>query len=737
MTYAALAACLAALVYLGSVYLPLAEQAVFAYTVFGLCLVLRKARFVQDPPWRIAFLLLATFLSVRYWLWRASDTLIYTGPLDLAAMLLLFAAETHGMAVHFLGAFVSAWPLRREPAPLPEDPSLLPTVDVFLPTYNESDEILRITATACTQLDYPPEKLRVWILDDGGTDARCADRRVGAEARDRRRRLTRLAAELGIGYLTRPDNAHAKAGNLNHALQQTDGELVLFLDADHVPAQDLLRHTVGGFLTDPKLFLVQTPHFFVNPDPVEKNLATFADAPGENEMFYRAIQPGLDFWNASFFCGSAAVMRRRFLEEAGGISGKTITEDAETALGLHARGYHSAFVGRPMICGLSPESFDDFILQRSRWAQGMTQILVTRRPFLARGLRLAQRLCYTNSSVFWLFGFTRLVYFLAPAAYLLFGLKVYHASVPQVLAYAIPHALCALVMADFLYGKVRWPFFGEIYESVQSVFLVPAVTSALVNPRRPTFKVTPKGKSLANDFLSPLAGPFYLLFFLLLATFPAAAIRWTTVPADRDVVAICVAWSAFNFLYSLACLGVIWERRQRRHFHRFWARGRVAVVGAEGGRWEGELSDLSLSGAGLALDPGAGGPGEGAEVTLEARDSYGRPYCLAAVVERAGGAGAQPELGLAFRTPGPEGFAERVRFVYGDSQRWVDLWEHKARRLESWQALGYLGRKGLAGVVVNFTGVAELAAHTLGSHLAAALRLGRRDPEPSQERTAA
>lgn len=736
MHHAALAACLAALVYLGGVYLPLGEQAVFAYSLFGLCLLLRKAKFVQDPPWRIAFLLLSTFLSLRYWLWRAGDTLLYTGPLEFVAVLLLFGAETHGMAVHFLGAFVSAWPLRREPAPLPADPALLPTVDVLVPTYNENDEILRITVTACTQLDYPREKLRVWILDDGGTDARRADPRTAHEARSRHRRLLRLAEELGVGYLTRPDNSHAKAGNLNHALNQTDGELVLFLDADHVPARDLLRHTVGWFLKDPKLFLVQTPHFFVNPDPVEKNLATFSDAPGENEMFYRAIQPGLDFWNSSFFCGSAAVMRRRCLEEVGGISGETITEDAETALGLHARGYHSAFIGRPMICGLSPESFDDFILQRSRWAQGMTQILVTRRPFLARGLKLAQRVCYTNSSVFWLFGFTRLVYFLAPAAYLLFGLKVYHASVPQVLAYAIPHALCAFVMADFLYGKVRWPFFGEIYESVQSIFLVPAVTSAILNPRRPTFKVTPKGKSLANDFLSPLAGPFYLLFLLIVATFPAAAVRWITVPVDRDVVLICAAWSGFNFLYALACLGVIWERRQRRHFHRFWARGPVTVEVPGGGRWEGELRDLSLSGAGVVLADG-GGPEHGAEVFLEAQDSYGRTYALPASVERAGGEGAQPGLGLAFKAAGPEGFAELVRFVYGDSQRWVDLWEHKSKRIESWRAVAYLGRKGLEGVVVNFTGVARLAAHTLASHVIAAVRLGRREPQTTQERNAA
>ena len=119
---------------------------------------------------------------------------------------------------------------------------------------------------------------------------------------------------------------------------------------------------------------MQTPHFFLNPDPVERNLDTFDRMPSENEMFYSVIQKGLDGYNASFFCGSAAVLRRKHIMEIGGIQGETITEDAETALELHARGYHSAYVARPMVAGLSPETFSGFIVQRMRWAQGMAQI---------------------------------------------------------------------------------------------------------------------------------------------------------------------------------------------------------------------------------------------------------------------------------------------------------------------------------------------------------------------------
>src|SRR5690606_18200646 len=137
---------------------------------------------------------------------------------------------------------------------------------------------------------------------------------------------------LGVNYLTRLANKNAKSGNLNAALQHTEGDLVAIFDADHAPTKDFLQHTVGYFIKNPKLFLVQTPHFFINPDPLERSLNTFDRMPSENEMFYGIVQRGLDRWGASFFCGSAALLRRSALEQVGGFSGRTIVEDCETAL---------------------------------------------------------------------------------------------------------------------------------------------------------------------------------------------------------------------------------------------------------------------------------------------------------------------------------------------------------------------------------------------------------------------
>ena len=164
-------------------------------------------------------------------------------------------------------------------------------------------------------MDYPPDKFTIWLLDDGGTDQKCESENVeeAIAAQQRRAELRKLCADLEVNYLTRARNEHAKAGNLNNGLAHSTGELIAVFDADHAPARDFLTETVGYFDEDEKLFLVQTPHFFINPDPLERNLRTFEKMPSENEMFYGIIQRGLDKWNASFFCGSAAVLRRTAL----------------------------------------------------------------------------------------------------------------------------------------------------------------------------------------------------------------------------------------------------------------------------------------------------------------------------------------------------------------------------------------------------------------------------------------
>ena len=301
---------------------------------------------------------------------------------------------------------------------------------------------------------------------------------------------------------------------------------------------------------------------------MEKNLGTWAKMPSENEQFYSVVQCGLDKWNAAFFCGSAAVLRRRALEEVGGFSGITITEDCETALELHARGWTSRYVDRPLIAGLQPETFASFIGQRSRWCRGMMQILILKNPLFRRGLHLPQRIGYLSSSLFWLFPFPRLVFVMAPLMFIFFDLKIYVANVPDFLSYTVTSMAVSVMLQNYLFGRVRWPWVSELYEYVQSFFLAPAILSVIRNPRKPTFNVTAKGLTLDKDHFSEFALPFVITFAVLLAASIVAGMRIWSGTSQSDLMVVVAIWNTFNLVIAATAIGVVAEKRERRRSHR-------------------------------------------------------------------------------------------------------------------------------------------------------------------------
>ncbi|GJD32401.1 hypothetical protein PMNALOAF_3670 [Methylobacterium adhaesivum] len=512
---------------------------------------------------RTAFLALGSLVVVRYVYWRLSGTLPgLDDPVSFGLGLVLASAELYCVLILSLSLIINADPLARAPAPVPPEAEL-PAVDVLVPSYNEGSDILAVTLAAALNLDYPADKLTVWLLDDGGTDEKCAEAdpaKAGA-ARARRAELQALCRDLGARYLTRARNANAKAGNLNNGLTASRAEIVLVLDADHAPFRSFLRETVGLFAGDPKLFLVQTPHVFLNPDPVERNLRTFAHMPSENEMFYAITQRGLDKWNGSFFCGSAALLRRAALEEVGGFSGITITEDCETALELHARGWTSAFVDKPLIAGLQPETFAAFIGQRARWCQGMFQILLLKNPLTKAGLQPIQRLAYLSSMAYWFFPLPRLIFMLAPLLHIFFDVKIFVSSIDEVLAFTATYVVANLMIQNYLYGRVRWPWISELYEYVQGVYLARSIVAVLISPRKPRFNVTAKGTVLETDQLSPLAWPFFAIFGALAAGCATAAWRYLYEPGVTSLMLVVGLWCLFNLVIAGVALGVVAERR--------------------------------------------------------------------------------------------------------------------------------------------------------------------------------
>ncbi len=702
--------------------------------------VLHRLPMFRLAPWRFLFILLAGFIALRYVLWRTSESMFFTGPADFVAMAALYAAEIYALTIHFLGMFVNLWPLTGRPTLVSPGSATPPIVDVFIPTYNESDEIVRITVIAATQMDYPKDRLRIHICDDGGTVNKRSQPNTMKEAWERHYRLRAMAEELGVNYITRETNQYAKAGNLNHALNHTSGDLILVLDCDHVPTRDMLQHTVGYFLSDPKLFLVQTPHFFINPTPVEKNLAGVGNPNSENDMFYRSIHPSLDFWNASYFCGSAAVLRRSHLMEVGGLRGETITEDAETAFLLHSKGYNSVYVEHPMVCGLSPESYDDYVLQRTRWAQGMVQMFIMNNPLFAPGLTLPQRLCYFNSCLFWFFGLARFTYFIAPAMFLVFELKIFHASGGQIVAFILPFVLSTFILMDFFYGKARQPFFSEIYESVQSMFLIPAVLSVIVNPRKPSFKVTPKGNKQAVEFLNPLATSFLIIILINVLALVIATYKWYYNPILREVLVVTGGWCLYNLYLSLVSLGAFWERRQIRQFHRINVREDINVsfprlnLSAKA-----KLTDISLTGIRFEVNvPFALVERELAVIEAPRSRSTVDPdlkYRFEARVMRSVARGGTYSCGAEFSLD-KKNYAEAVSFVYGDSDRWLELWDKRSGSGGTTKMLFhffFMGLKGtMASVPLLVAQVAGILFRIIKKRANTALQAVAINPAPSK-----
>jgi cellulose synthase (UDP-forming) len=228
------------------------------------------------------------FLGLYYLVWR------YTSTLNMNALwfaIPLVVAETYS----FLDTFMFAFMMWKPPRRIPPAPRGDETVDVFIATYNEPIELVELTARAAMRIDW--KHLDVYILDDGA-----------------RLEMKAKTEEIGCHYISRGAEwqgkpRHAKAGNVNNALAQTSGEFILILDADQIPAPQIVSHVVGYF-QDPELAFVQTPQYFYNLPPGDP---FGSDAP----LFYGPIQQGKDGWNAAFFCGSNAILRREALIQLG------------------------------------------------------------------------------------------------------------------------------------------------------------------------------------------------------------------------------------------------------------------------------------------------------------------------------------------------------------------------------------------------------------------------------------
>jgi cellulose synthase (UDP-forming) len=546
----------------------------------------------------LTLMMLSMFCTFRYGYWRITQVIRYfhdpashLGALDIFFILCLLLAEVYAFGILFLGYFQTIWPLRRAPVPLPDNPDDWPDVDVLIPTYNEPLDVVRYTALGALNMDWPIDKLHIYILDDG-----------------RRAEFEEFAREAGIGYKTRPDNKHAKAGNINAALPTITSPFIAVFDSDHVPTRSFLQMTVGWFLRDRKLAVLQTPHHFYSPDPFERNLQQFRIIPNEGELFYGIVQDGNDFWNSSFFCGSCAVLRRSALDQVGGIAMETVTEDAHTSLRMQMGGWNTAYVNIPQAAGLATERLSAHVGQRIRWARGMVQILRTDNPLFAPGLTFPQRLCYFNAMGHFLYAVPRLIFLTAPLIYLLLN----HTNIPgfwlAILAYALPHLTLSNVTNSRIQGEHRHSFWNEIYETVLSPYILLPTMMALLNPRLGKFNVTAKGGIVQHTFFdSRIAQPFLVMLLFNIAGLIVAIPRFFIWDTSRHgTVVMNVLWCGFNVIILGVCTAVAREMQQRRANVRIGVVTPLMLKTPDGKIFSGETVDLSSGGAGIRLNKPAG-----------------------------------------------------------------------------------------------------------------------------------
>lgn len=475
----------------------------------------------------------------------------------------------------------------------------LPSVDVLIATYNEEWDVLERTIVGACALDYP--HVAIHVCDDGRRDwlaARCA--------------------EYGVRYIVRPDRAHAKAGNINHALRVTTNDLVLVLDADFVPQRNFLRRTVG-FFRAADVGLVQVPHHFFNGDPLQANVGAHQRVADDQEFFFTEIMPARDAWGVAFSCGSNSLARRTALEAIGGIPTDSITEDILTSVVLLQHGWRSVFLNERLARGLAPEGLLALYTQRARWARGGIQLLfLPIGPLAARGLRWHERLFFLPLS--WAIAYPGLLVMVTgPILFLWFDLVAMPiAEGEDLLRYQVPMFLAALGASRALVMARRSPVLALAAQLFTAFRLAPVVLHSLVRPFAVGFRVTPKGRlaeSLQVDGLG--AG---MTGTLLAATISGILINhlpdFERVPPDA-FLAPSVIWGTLGIVVLLTAFFMAFEFPRRREEERF-AIGEPAWLAFGDTRTRLVLRDVSMTGA--ALDTGFQRPSVGQDVTLHIDD---------------------------------------------------------------------------------------------------------------------
>jgi cellulose synthase (UDP-forming) len=566
---------------LGNKYYLLVPTLVLFFLAQG---IMRVSPTPQTWSRRIVVSILLVLL-IRYLFWRILSTLNLSNPVNGTFSLLLLIMELVAISGGIIQLLLMFSVKNRHQeankySEAVETNSYLPSVDILIPTYNEPDFILKRTIVGCQALDYPNKQ--VYLLDD-----------------TKRPEIKQLAQQLGCHYLTRPDNSHAKAGNLNHALAKTFGELVVVFDADFIPTKNFLKRTVG-FFQNPKIALVQTPQSFYNSDPIARNLGLENVLTSEEEVFYRQVEPIKDGVGSVVCAGTSFVVRRSALRAIGYFVTDSVSEDYFTGIRLAAKGYELVYLDEKLSAGLAAENISAHIAQRLRWARGTLQaFFIESNPLTISGLNFWQRLGHLEGLLHWFTPIPRLLFLFVPIIYIFFGIEPVNFSLGELVYIFLPYYVIQFSVFSWLNNRSRSAIVSDLYSLVQCFPIAITVIKIMLSPFAKGFKVTPKG--LASDrfyFNWTLALP---LVFLLVIT-GISLILTVLNPSTKYSFNFGLWWSLYNSITLSVALLTLLDIPKTTFYEWFSLNKPVAITVDNNSVYSAVTDKLSEEGAEITLD---------------------------------------------------------------------------------------------------------------------------------------
>lgn len=459
----------------------------------------------------------------------------------------------------------------------------LPTVDVLICTYNEPLKLVEKNVAACLNLNYPKDRYKVYVCDDG-----------------RRKEFKDMAESYGVQYITRDNNLYAKAGNINNALEFTNGELFVVLDADMMPKREFLEKTVGYFI-DENMGFVQTPQNYYNPDMYQYHLNK--NIPNEQDFFMRDLQEHKAAINAIIDVGTNNVYSRDAIMKIGKFPTCTITEDMAVGMLLQGNGYKSVFINETLALGLSPTTFVDLVKQRDRWCRGNIQVMKKFTKLFKEKLNFSQKISYLSGYLFWFGSITKMVFILCPMVYLFFGVPIIDCNLIVMASVLIPYSIGQLLVMKSVPTRNQKMLYSIFYDTAVAPHLVFSVIKSLLN-LKVSFNVTPKDVTTGKSYFQfKVVAPHIFLLSIILISWIVGAVNVKVGNIYFIGYLINILWSIYNVIALGVCIRLAYQRPIHRTSERITVSEdtKLELNTDKYGDVKGKIHDFSEKGLGIIL----------------------------------------------------------------------------------------------------------------------------------------